>query len=72
MYKVGHGFETSKIDRLSYGNPESVGMSSLKLSKLDSIANLAIEDEMTPGIQLLVARKGKVILQQKFWISYLF
>ena len=21
MYKVGHGFETSKIDRLSYGNP---------------------------------------------------
>ena len=66
MYKVGHGFETSKIDRLSYGNPESVGMSSLKLSKLDSIANLAIEDEMTPGIQLLVARKGKVIYNKNF------
>ena len=66
MYKVGHGFETSKIDRLSYGNPESVGMSSLKLSKLDSIANFAIEDEMTPGIQLLVARKGKVIYNKNF------
>lgn len=66
IYKVGHGFETSKIDRLSYGNPESVGMSSLKLSKLDSIANFAIEDEMTPGIQLLVARKGKVIYNKNF------
>ena len=66
MYKVGHGFETSKIDRLSYGHPESVGMSSLKLSKLDSVANFAIEDEMTPGIQLLVARKGKVIYNKNF------
>ncbi len=66
MYKVGHGFETSKIDRLSYGNPESVGMSRLKLSKLDSVANFAIEDEMTPGIQLLVARKGKVIYNKNF------
>ncbi len=66
MYKVGYGFETSKIDRLSYGNPESVGMSRLKLSKLDSVANFAIEDEMTPGIQLLVARKGKVIYNKNF------
>lgn len=66
MYKVGHGFETSKIDRLSYGNPESVGMSRLKLSKLDSVANFAIQDEMTPGIQLLVARKGKVIYNKNF------
>ena len=66
MYKFGHGFETSKIYRLSYGHPESVGMSSLKLSKLDSVANFAIEDEMTPGIQLLVARKGKVIYNKNF------
>ncbi|MDA9576101.1 serine hydrolase [Flavobacteriaceae bacterium] len=66
MYKVGHGLQTSKIDRLSFGLPESVGMSSAKLSKLDSVANFAIDDKMTPGIQLLVARKGKVIYDKNF------
>lgn len=66
MYKVGHGLQTSKIDRLSFGLPESVGMSSAKLSKLDSVANFAIDEKMTPGIQLLVARKGKVIYDKNF------
>jgi CubicO group peptidase (beta-lactamase class C family) len=66
MYKAGHGIETLKIDRLSYGIPESVGMSSSKLSKIDSLANFSINNQMTPGIQLLVARKGKVIYDKNF------
>ena len=41
-------------------------MSSKKLEKLDSIAQLAIKGKMTPGIQLLVARKGKVIYEKSF------
>jgi CubicO group peptidase (beta-lactamase class C family) len=41
-------------------------MSILKLSKLDSFANHAIAAKMTPGIQLLVARKGKVIYNKNF------
>ena len=65
-YKFGHGLEISEINRLSYGNPESIGMSSFKLSKVDSVANFAISDKMTPGIQLLVARKGKVIYDKSF------
>jgi len=36
------------------------------LSKIDGIANKAINGKMTPGIQVLVARKGKVIYQKSF------
>ncbi|MDG1778507.1 MAG: glycoside hydrolase family 3 N-terminal domain-containing protein [Flavobacteriaceae bacterium] len=65
-FNVGHGIDSPTLDRLSYGKPEHVGMSTLKLSKLDSFANHAIAAKMTPGIQLLVARKGKVIYNKNF------
>ena len=41
-------------------------MSSLSLSKIDSVANYAINEKMTPGIQILVARKGKVVYEKNF------
>lgn len=65
-FKVGEGIIYNAIQSLSYGLPESVGMSSEKLLKLDSIANYAVNNKMTPGIQLLVARKGKVIYNKNF------
>ncbi|APG59532.1 glycoside hydrolase family 3 N-terminal domain-containing protein [Christiangramia salexigens] len=65
-FPVGTGFNTRNIDRLAYGAPESVGMNSAKLAKIDSIINHAIEKEMTPGAQILVARKGKVVYQKNF------
>jgi len=60
-YKVGDGFFLNKKQRLSYGLPENAGINSYKLSKIDSLINYALEEKMTPGLQLLVARKGKVI-----------
>jgi CubicO group peptidase (beta-lactamase class C family) len=66
FFKVGDGINYNSILSLSYGVPERVGMSSKKLLKLDSIAQLAIKGKMTPGIQLLVARKGKVIYNKTF------
>ncbi|WP_299113285.1 glycoside hydrolase family 3 N-terminal domain-containing protein [uncultured Winogradskyella sp.] len=51
---------------LSYGLPERVGVDSKLLSKIDSIANYAVTRRMTPGIQMLVARKGKVIYNKNF------
>ncbi|HEX9828158.1 MAG TPA: glycoside hydrolase family 3 N-terminal domain-containing protein [Flavobacteriaceae bacterium] len=66
FFKVGAGIYYNAIQSLSYGLPERVGMSSKKLLKLDSIANMAIKGKMTPGIQLLVARKGKVIYNKTF------
>lgn len=63
-FPAGTGYFTKSIDRLSYGLPESVGMNSVKLEKIDSIIDLALEKKMTPGMQVLVARKGKVIYQR--------
>jgi beta-N-acetylhexosaminidase len=41
-------------------------MDANKLAKIDSIANYAINKKITPGMQILVARKGKVIYQKSF------
>lgn len=65
-FKVGEGISTNSLLSLSYGLPESVGMSSELLQRVDSIANKAIAGRMTPGIQLLVARKGKVIYNKNY------
>ncbi|HKJ49548.1 MAG TPA: serine hydrolase, partial [Christiangramia sp.] len=65
-FPVGTGFNTKSIKRLAYGTPETVGMNSAKLSKIDSIIQHAIDEKMTPGAQILVARKGKVVYQKNF------
>ena len=41
-------------------------MSSDSLNKIDSLAKYSIQKLMTPGIQILVARKGKVIYNKNF------
>ncbi|HSJ12293.1 MAG TPA: glycoside hydrolase family 3 N-terminal domain-containing protein, partial [Gillisia sp.] len=63
-FPVGTGFFTKSLDRLSYGLPESVGMNSQKLAKVDSLINVGLAAKMTPGMQVTVARKGKVIYQR--------
>lgn len=65
-FKVNDGISYNAINSLSYGLPERVGMSSEILKRVDSIAQHAVDNEMTPGIQLLIARKGKVIYNKNF------
>jgi beta-glucosidase-like glycosyl hydrolase/CubicO group peptidase (beta-lactamase class C family) len=65
-FSVGDGVQTNSLDRLGYSSPERVGMSSTILKKVDSIANYAITNKMTPGIQLIVARHGNVIYNKNF------
>ena len=65
-FKVGDGIQTNSLERLSYSIPERVGLSSYRLKKIDSIANHAVNAGMTPGIQLIVARKGKVVYNKNF------
>ena len=65
-YNVGDGFFLKNNQRLSYGLPESVGVNSNKLAKIDSLITIALNEEMTPGLQLLVARKGKVIHHKSY------
>ncbi|WP_396600940.1 glycoside hydrolase family 3 N-terminal domain-containing protein [Algibacter sp. R77976] len=65
-FKAGDGIYNNEIKRLGYTIPERVGVNSEKLKKLDSVAQHAVDGKMTPGIQLLVARKGKVIYNKNF------
>ena len=60
-FPEGTGFRTKSLQRLAYGLPESVGMNSYKLRKIDSLIARTIEEKMSPGVQVLVARKGKVV-----------
>ncbi|MFT3796327.1 glycoside hydrolase family 3 N-terminal domain-containing protein [Flavobacterium sp.] len=65
-FKEGDGLTTQKLNRLGFTAPENVGMNGYVLSQIDGIAKKAIEKKMTPGIQVLVARKGKVVYQKSY------
>ncbi|NIJ45413.1 beta-glucosidase-like glycosyl hydrolase/CubicO group peptidase (beta-lactamase class C family) [Wenyingzhuangia heitensis] len=64
--KVGGGVVTKAIQRLQYGFPEEEGMNSIQLQKIDSVAKLVIKKKMSPGLQVLVARKGKVVFEKSY------
>ncbi|MEN9909702.1 MAG: hypothetical protein RLZZ540_2851 [Bacteroidota bacterium] len=64
--KENFGLTTEKLNVLGFAAPENVGMNPSILSKIDAIAQKAINGRMTPGMQILVARKGKVIYQKAF------
>lgn len=65
-YALGSGFDAGKKIRLKYSIPEEVGLKGLHFKKIDSIANIAIDVEATPGMQVLVAQKGTVIYNKTF------
>lgn len=53
--------------KLSYGNPSEVQMDSLFMyQQVDSIINDAIQKEAFPGVQILVARKHKIIFHKAY------
>ncbi len=65
-FPVNTHLETKPLRRLQYGTPESVGVNSYKLKKIDSFAKVGLWGNMYPGAQILVARKGKVIYNKTF------
>lgn len=65
-FNVNDGLSTEKLNRLGFTTPENVGMNPQILSKIDAIAQKAIDGKMTPGMQVLVARKGNVIFQKSY------
>ena len=71
LFSVGEGIQIDHINRFSYGIPESVSLNSNKLKKVDSLASIAIDSTMTPGLQLLVAKDGKIIYEKSFgYLTY--
>ena len=65
-FKVNFGLTTEKLNVLGFTAPQNVGMNPVILGKIDELARKAINGKMTPGLQILVARKGKVIYQKSF------
>lgn len=67
LFNVNDGIDTPFLKRLAYGNtPSSVGFNSYKLSKIDSVARHTINNLGAPGMQILIARRGKVVYQKNF------
>lgn len=52
--------------RLSYGTPESVGLNSEILNKIDEVAERAIRIQATPGANVLVVKNGKVVFERSY------
>lgn len=63
----GTGLRVSLLKRLRYSQvAEVAGLDSRVLSYADSVIRRAIREKMTPGAQLLVARKGIVVWHQAY------
>ena len=65
-YSQGSGIDISPLGRLSYGHPKQVGMDDKALETVDLMAIEAISDSIAPGMQILVAKSGKVIYHKTF------
>ena len=53
--------------QLSYDTPQSVGLDSTFIhTQVDSIMHYAIIEKAFPGVQLLVAKKGKIIFHKAY------
>lgn len=69
--KESSGFSSPSLNRLSYALPEEAGMNSESLEKIARIAREAIDGKSTPGCQVLVIKKGKVVYERSFgWYTY--
>jgi beta-N-acetylhexosaminidase len=66
-FAVGAGVSTQGGLRFSFGEPAEAGLDSLYLfSKVDSIVTHAIDSGVAPGIQVLVAKDGMIVLHKTY------
>lgn len=65
-YQFGSCLETVITHRLGYTVPENEGMNSAKLQRIDELAEWAMQIEAAPGMQILVAKNGKVVYEKAF------
>jgi len=64
ILSITAGAQTKSINKslpLSEGTPESVGMSSERINRIDAMCRKAVADGDVPGIAALVARNGKIV-----------
>lgn len=66
-FQYNAGIQTPAIGRLKYTIPEEVGLNSdLITFKIDSIANMAVNQKATPGCIVQLAKDGKVFFRKAY------
>ena len=65
-FKVGDGISLEAVNKLHPSSSTLLGFDPNKLKEIDRLANIAIDSLMTPGLQIFVSRKGKVIYNKSF------
>jgi beta-N-acetylhexosaminidase len=63
---AGFGLSTQPGLRLAYAHPEDAGMSPRLEARVDSIMQQAIAAGATPGGQVVIARRGVVVLRKSY------
>ena len=63
---VNTSIQLKKKNILSFKHHLNKNFEFSRLKKIDSIINFAIENKMTPGAQLLIAKEGSVIYQKSY------
>lgn len=72
QFSHGVGGYLADAGRLSYGVPESVGLDSKKLDKIDEVAKQMIQMQAAPGANVLVVKNGKVVFERSYgYLDYL-
>jgi beta-N-acetylhexosaminidase len=63
---AGFGLPTAGGLRLRYANPEDVGLDNRLEARVDSLVGRALATQATPGAQVLIARRGTVVLRKSY------
>ncbi len=65
-YKYGEGIDLPHPIRVQFTTPEMLGMDSVKLKAVDSIALEGIKESCYPGCQIVALKNGKVFYRKSF------
>jgi len=65
-FPEGSGVKSQHLGRLYEDMPQNAGLNVRKLAKVDSLVNLAIEEEQAPGVQMLIAKSRKIVYRKNF------
>ncbi|SFQ71504.1 beta-glucosidase [Hymenobacter arizonensis] len=65
-YARGFGLRTAGSQRLAYAYPESVGLDGRLEARVDSLIGRALAAQAFPGAQVVIARRGTVVLRKSY------
>lgn len=59
-FPVGTGYQNSTLGRMGYDYPQNLGFNTAKLAEVDSLLTEVIEQKMSPGVQVIIAKNGRI------------